>query len=120
MGIFDNAKSIVIGDKEVKSIEIDGGTIWEKEVEPPAPSVRDITLKCYAQFGTSEPTIVDTSPITLNGVTKNTNNIGGVSFTDVPDGEQTVTLTVDGSKTSSVTITVDASHTTFEVLFDFR
>ena len=38
MGIFDNAKSILIGDKEVKSLEIDGGTIWEKVTESSSES----------------------------------------------------------------------------------
>ena len=118
MGSFDNAKSIVIGDKEVKSIEVDGGTIWEKEVEPPTPSVRDITLKCYTQYGSSTPVRVDTCPVTLNGETKNTNNIGAVAFTGVSDGEHTVVLTYDTPKTTSATITVDADHTAIDVVFN--
>lgn len=63
MGIFDNAKSILIGDKEVKSIEVDGGTIWDNEIEPSSG------LKLYIHGDSIDSTVYTSSPnsIIFNG-----------------------------------------------------
>jgi len=115
MGIFDNAKSILIGDKEVKSIEVDGGTIWESE--PPAPSLRTVTMVCRITMGSST-TLANGYVVTLNGATKITGDSNGTAvFNDVPDGEYNVTITNNIDTTQSATITVDADHTNLDVTF---
>ena len=103
--VFDNATSITIGNKEVASIVIDGGTIWEKEVEPPTPSLRTVTLHCGSSY--------DSQSITLNNVTKTSDSQGHVTFDDVPDGTYVVTTSYDGTP-KKATITVDETHTLFE------
>ena len=112
MGIFDNAKSIVIGDKEVKSIEVDGGTIWEKEVEPPAPILRNITVSCGRNY--------DESYITLDGsVTQTANHYGVVTFSDVSDGVHELTAYDVQSNPVKCSISVDETHTSFDVSEDW-
>lgn len=107
MGIFDNAKSILIGDKEVKSLEIDGGTIWEKEIEPPTPSSRSVTLTYLGEY--DAPKINHT--VTIDG-----DNLGN---TDT-NGAITVTLTdgahqVSESNVTPTEFTVDETHTSFTI-----
>ena len=110
MGIFDNAKSIVIGDKEVKSIEVDGGVIWESE--PPAPVLRNITVSCGGNY--------DESYITLDGsVTRTANHYGVVTFSDVSDGVHELTAYDVQSNPVKCSISVDETHTSFDVSEDW-
>ena len=108
MGIFDNAKSIVLGNKEVKSIEIDGGTIWEKEVEPPAPSTHTITINCGNFYSSTQ--------ITMNNITVTSDNRGVATFTDVADGTYDVfAFSTELQKDVKTTITVDENTLHFDV-----
>lgn len=108
--IFDNASSIVIDSKEVKSIEVDGGVIWESE--PPAPVLRNITVSCGGNY--------DESYITLDGsVTQTANHDGVVTFSDVPDGVHELTATDWQSNPVKCSISVDETHTSFDVSEDW-
>ena len=109
MGIFDNAKSILIGDKEVKSIEVDGGSIWESE---PTPVLRNITVSCGGNY--------DESYIHLDGsVTRTANHSGVVTFSDVSDGVHELTATDWQSNPVKCSISVDETHTSFDVSNDW-
>jgi hypothetical protein len=101
--VFDDVATITIGGKEVQSIEIDGGVIWEKE--SPTPSTRSVTIK------TSSSGILE-----LND-TQQSINPNGVVFNNVPDGSNTVYLLdyLYHQRTHYATISVDADHTTFEI-----
>ena len=112
MGIFDNASSIQIGDKEVASMKIGEATIWEKEVEPPTPILRNITVSCGRNY--------DESYITLDGsVTQTANHDGVVAFSDVSDGVHELTAYDVQSNPVKCSISVDETHTSFDVSEDW-
>ena len=122
MGVFDNATSITIDDKEVASIKIGEATLYEKEVTPTTRTVTIISTRETADSGSQGTVPFVGVTITLNGVSKyvdgNTNPTSTLEFTDVPDGEYTVTcknVLNETFKSQSNPITVDRSHTSFNM-----
>ncbi len=108
--VFDNATSITIGNKEVKSIEIDGGTIWESN--PP-----EITLTCKkSDSGTI--TLLSNVSIKLNNVTKSTDSEGVVVFENVPDGTYEIQCDTGGS-VRTTNITISNENPIMDVIFDW-
>ena len=124
-GIFDNATSVVINNKTVKSIEIGNATLFEAQ-----PST-DITITNYYAGSLAGSSQAPYDTLTINGETYNISNDGEVSIQGIPYGEYEVSCTVyletydtdnpynaveckmDGN--SDNTITVDADHTTFSI-----
>jgi len=106
MGIFDNAKSITIGEKVVKSITVDGGVIYEAdEPTPPTPTKNIeilVTSKSTAQTIQNAEVIIDNDS-SMKGITDD----GGTVNISVPLGEHTVVVTADGYEQTSKSIEVD-------------
>lgn len=115
MGIFDNAKSILIGSKEVKSIVIGEGTIYEKEV--PA-STYDLSFTVVGEPITSDPVPLANATVTIGDKSGTTGSAGGCTISGVEAGEYSVTATYSGSSKTE-TIVVDESHTSFTIMISF-
>lgn len=120
MGIFDNATSVTINNKEVASMKIGEATIYEKEVTPSTRTVTIISTTENPDSGSQGTVPFVGVTITLNGVSKyvngDSNPTSTLEFTDVPDGEYTVTCKNVLNETfisQSNPITVDSSHTSF-------
>ena len=111
-GIFDDVSSITIGNKEVASIEIEGGVIWEKE--SPTPT---ITITCK-KSDSGNISLLTNVQITLNGETKRTDSEGVVSFENVPDGTQEITADT-GSSVRTQNITIDNQNPIMEYTFNW-
>ena len=133
MGIFDNAKSIMIGDKEVKSITIGEGTVYEKAVEPtPSTNTVSFTLLDYTTGnpvqGVQVPIYKESSSggsPELIGVSGNSGSAGGCTISNVPDGAYYVdgdfdVKLLDGTPTESriAEITVDSTHNSFTLCIE--
>lgn len=108
MGIFDDAKSIIIGGKEVASITIDGGTIYEQPV-----TTRDIGFT--VTDGTNALSSVTVSVASKTGTTDGS---GECTISEVEDGTYTVTYTKTGYVTVTNEITVDSTHTSFSATME--
>ena len=105
MGIFDNATSVTINNKEVASMKIGEATIYEKEV---APTTRTVHITCtdgVSLLKNMREFRID------NGSLMSTDE-NAVLTADLTDGSHTVTM-VDMSRT----IVVDEDHTTFSLAF---
>ena len=110
MGIFDNAKSILIGDKEVKSISIDGGVIYEKDEPTPSLPTVTVTVTDYS----NNP--VENAHISLSGnafYQGDTDENGVYVFEEVGSEGYSITVSKDGFKQygSHIDVNQDVSVT---------
>lgn len=105
MGIFDNAKSITFNDKEVKSITVDGGVIYEAD----EPIGGDVTLKFPSHYTGMSVAIDGESYVT---------DSNGECTVSLANGTHTLQIsescfdTIDsqptqGSQTAEITVTDD-------------
>ena len=53
--------------------------------------------------------------VTIGSDSKTTGSAGGCSFSDIEDGEISVTVTAEGFVDETTTITVDSTHTSFTI-----
>ena len=58
---------------------------------------------------------VENATVAIGDVTGTTGSAGGCSLQNIPDGEQTVTVTKEGYKDYTSTITVSEESTSFTV-----
>ena len=103
MGIFDNAKSITFNDKEVKSITVDGGVIYEAD-EPVLTYKATFTIinnKSSDFFISGAEVIVDNDQ-SMRGVTDS----DGKCIIDVSGGTHDVVISAEGYETINTSITV--------------
>ena len=114
MGIFDNASSISIGNKEVASIKVGTATLYQKET--PAPTRHTVKLYCGDEFHNKKVDILLAGTIDQKQSTTASSS-GIATFYDVGNG----TYNVGGYPSSQyiaskkATIVVDATHTIFKV-----
>ena len=108
MGIFDNAKSITFNDKEVKSITVDGGVIYEKDEPTPTPSIPiqiHVTVKDTAMENVEGAEIIlDDDPL-LTCVT-GSDGMGNMNIWNL--GDYTAVVSKEGYETKQQPITVHA------------
>ena len=110
MGIFDNVTSVTIDDKAVKSITIDGGTVYEAEVEP---TLFDVIFT-VVDASTSEA--ISGATVTYEGTDKTTDSNGQCTFDDISEGSIFVNASATGYVTGSlVQVSVDSEHTSFTI-----
>ena len=110
MSIFDNATSIVINDKVVKSIAIDGGVIYEADEPTPSLPTVTVTVTDYS----NNP--VENAHISLSGnayYQGDTDENGVYVFEEVGIEGYTVTVSKDGFKRydSHIDVNEDVSVT---------
>ena len=108
--VFDNATSITIGSKEVASIEIDGGSIWESE---PVPSEFSVTLDCTEMVGNVH-TPLKNEEFSLDGVSVTSDGNAQI-ITTLSEGTHTIEWVKQSLSTK--TFNVDATHTS--ILFEW-
>ena len=110
MSIFDNVTSIVINDKEVKSISVDGGVIYEAD----EPVVYDVTVLVY-DSATDDP--VSGVSATIGETTNTTDSNGSCVFNDMSSGTVMLRLIKNDYNQKDEEITIDSEHTQFRVPF---
>ena len=100
MGIFDNAKSITFNDKEVKSITVDGGVIYEAD----EPTGEDVVFTITSiELGEGA---IEGASIVLGEFSGTTDSNGKCTISNVPDGEYSYTVSAEGYETYSTTIEI--------------
>lgn len=56
-------------------------------------------------------TAIQGAVVTLDGISRTTGSAGGCTFTDIEEGNYTVTIEADGYETQTGTLRVDEDHT---------
>ena len=115
MGIFDNASSITINNKEVGSIQIGTATVFEKQTQQQGtsePSSAPKTIQFTITDGTNP---IQGASVTIGNDTHNTGSAGGCSFT-LEKGTHEVTVVKDGYTTKTENIEVVSDSADFTIV----